>query len=110
MIAPRQHAAVNARVQRLDATAEHLGAAGQRLHVDHLEPPFAQRPGGTAGGHELDAQLGQAAGEVDQALLVGNGQQRPAYRTLLLGGHRALLADGAGLEIRAGERMCNEAR
>ncbi len=87
VIAPSEQAAVDARVQRLHAAAEHLGATRQGLDVHHLEPGLAQRARGAAGGHQLDAELGQGAGELDEARLVGNGEQRPLDGTRLLGGH-----------------------
>jgi len=61
---------VDARVQGLHAAAEHLGATGQRRHVEHRESGVAQRPGGAARCHELDAELGKTPGKLNEAGLV----------------------------------------
>jgi hypothetical protein len=95
VIAASEQAAVDPRVQRLHAAAEHLRAAGERLDVHHLESGFAQRAGRAARGHQLDAEFGESAGKVDEARLVGNGEQRPLDGTRLLGGHVHLLTPSA---------------
>jgi hypothetical protein len=92
VVAPGEHAAVDAGVQRLDATAEHLGAARQRLDVDHLEPRLAQRARGATRRDELDAEFGQPAREVDETALVRDGKERAPHGARVLGGHALLLA------------------
>ena len=76
VIAAREDAAVDARVQRLHAAAEHLGAAGERLDVLDLEPRVAQRLRGAARADQLDAELAQTARELDQPAFVRDGKQR----------------------------------
>jgi hypothetical protein len=51
---------------------------GDVADVANGEPCIAQRLRGAAGGHQFDATCGERAGEVDQAGLVGYGQQRAA--------------------------------
>ena len=48
-------------------------------------PAVAQRPGGPAGRHELEPEDDETPGEVDQAALVADRQERPARH-----GHRGL--------------------
>ena len=78
VVAQREQAGVELRVQRLDAAVHDLREAGEVLDRADLEPGLAQRARGAAGGDELDAELGQAAREVDDAALVGDRQQRAA--------------------------------
>jgi hypothetical protein len=63
-------------VQGLDPAVEHFGEAGVVGDVGDLEAGIAQQLGGAAGGEQLDAELGQAAGKIDRAALVGNAEQR----------------------------------
>jgi len=67
-----EQAAVNAGVQGLDASVEHLGKAGQFADVLDRKAGQAQRRGGSAGGDQFDAEAGQRLGELRQAGLVGN--------------------------------------
>ena len=71
-IAPGENAAVDGRMERLDASVHHLGEAGDRGDVRHREARLAQRARGTAGGNELEAAGGEAAAQIDDAGLVGN--------------------------------------
>ena len=73
-VAAREDAAVDRRVQRLDAAVHHLGKAGDVGDVRHGQARVGQRRRRAAGGHELDAAGGEAAGEIDQAGLIGNTQ------------------------------------
>ena len=75
VVAQRQQAAVDRRVQRLDPAVQHLGKAGQRGDVAHRQAGLAQRRARAAGRDQLDAAGGQPRGERDQAGLVGDGQQ-----------------------------------
>ena len=65
-------------VQRLDAAVHDLREAGEVLDAADLEPGRLELARGAAGRDHLDAELGQAAGEVDDAALVGDRQQRAA--------------------------------
>jgi hypothetical protein len=67
-------------VQRLDAAVHHLRKAREVLDRADLEARLGERRGGPAGGDELDAKAAQAAGEVDDAALVRDRQQRAADR------------------------------
>jgi hypothetical protein len=63
-------------MQGLDPTVEHLGKAGVIRNIGDIEAGVAQQLGGTAGGKQLDPKLGQAAGEINRAALVGNAEER----------------------------------
>jgi hypothetical protein len=65
-------------VQRLDASVHDLGKAREVLDRAHLEARVGERRGGAAGRDELDAEVGETAGEVDDAALVRDGQQGAA--------------------------------
>ena len=67
-------------MQRLDPPVEHLRAAGHGRDVGHGQTGIAQRPGGPAGRHQLEPARDEAASEVDEAGLVGDRQQRAAWR------------------------------
>jgi len=84
----RQNAAVNARVERLDASAHDLRKPGMRRDLDHRNTLFDQCPESASGRQDLDPGLGQGAAQLEQTALVGNAEQRPTddrYR----GAHRA---------------------
>ena len=74
-IAPREQAAVDARVQRLHAAVEHLGKAGDLGHFGDGQAGLGEQLGGAAGGQQLDAGAVQFARELDDAGLVGDGEQ-----------------------------------
>jgi hypothetical protein len=65
-------------VQRLDAAVHHLREAGEVVDGADVEAGLAQLAGGAAGRDELDAERGEALGEVDDPALVGDRQQGPA--------------------------------
>src|SRR5262249_41634192 len=69
-----EDAAVDARVQRLDAAVEDLGEAGDLGDVAHRQPGLGQRLAGAAGGDQLDAQPDQSAGQLDQPRLVADAE------------------------------------
>ena len=87
VVAQRQQAGVELRVQRLDAAAHDLREAGEVLDRADLEPGLGQLARRAAGRDELDAELGQAAREVDDPALVGHRQQRAADADLARLGH-----------------------
>ncbi len=74
-IAPRKNAAVDFRMQRLDAAVEHLGETGVFADVDHAESGIAQRLGRAAGGQEFNTGASERAGEIDEAGFVRHGKQ-----------------------------------
>ena len=98
--ADRQQAGVEARMQRLDAPVHDLRKAGEVLDRANLEARRSKLGRRAAGRHELDAELGQAAREVDDPALVRDGQQRPADPHCRRSGERRA-ALGVGL---AGDR------
>ena len=64
-------------MKRLDATVHDLRKASQVGDRAHRNTVLGQLLGGAAGRDDLDAQLGQAAGELDDPGLVGYRQERP---------------------------------
>ena len=75
-VAPREQAAVDGRVQRLDAAVEHLRKAGVGSDLGDRQPGIGEQPGRAAGRQQLDAERGQLARQLDDAGLVGDGDQR----------------------------------
>ena len=75
-VAAREQAAVDLRVQRLDAAVEHLGKAGVLGDLGDREAGVGEQLGRAAGRQQLDAERRQLARELDDAGLVGNGDQR----------------------------------
>ncbi len=69
--------AVDLGVEGLDPPTEHLGRAGHLCHLDVGDVGLAQRGRRVAAGDQLPAQFREALGQLDQALLVVDGQQRP---------------------------------
>ena len=63
-IAPRENAAVQRRMQRLDAAVHHLGKAGQLGDIGHREAGVGQGAGGAAGRHQLESTGGEALSEI----------------------------------------------
>ncbi|MNN62550.1 hypothetical protein D3C81_1778620 [compost metagenome] len=74
-VAARQDAAMDLRVQRLDAAVEHFREAGVVGHLRHGQAAVGQQLGGAAGGKQRDAERVQFAREFDDAGLVGNGKE-----------------------------------
>ncbi len=70
--------AVDARVERLDPAVEHLREPGHGGHVGHRQPGVAERAGGAAGRHELEAGQHEPRAEVGESGLVRDRQQRAA--------------------------------
>ncbi len=75
IVAPRQQAAVDARVQRLHAAVEHFREAGDCADFGHRQVVLRQQLCGAAGGQQLHAGLVQRAREIDDAGFVGDGEQ-----------------------------------
>jgi hypothetical protein len=76
MIAAREDAAVDRRVQRLDAAVHHLREAGHVGDGDHRQAGIAQRARRAAGRDQLEAARGEPTAQVDDACLVGDAQYR----------------------------------
>ena len=74
IFAAMQDAAVNFRMQSLDASVEHFGEAGEVGDVFHGDAGIAQEFGGASGGDEFDVQTGELAGEIDESGLVGDAE------------------------------------
>ena len=81
-VAAREQAAVDRRVQRLDAAVEHLRKAGVLGDLGDGEAGAGEQLRGAAGREQLDAERCQLARELDDAGLVGDGDQR-LHRSLL---------------------------
>jgi hypothetical protein len=77
VVAPGQDAAMDLRLQRLDPPIQDLRLAGERRHVQDLEPGRPQCLGRPAGRDQRHAMAGQRLSELDQAGLVGGGKERP---------------------------------
>src|SRR5439155_14694133 len=76
VIAPRENARVDARVQRLHAPAEHLREVRERLDALDVEAQFLEVRGGAAARDELPAELGESPREDVESRLVVGGDQR----------------------------------
>ena len=76
--ADMQDAAVDLGMEGLDATVEHLRKACQLGDIEDGKAVFAERPGRASGRDELDTVGGELTGEVDQAGLVGDAEERAA--------------------------------
>ena len=72
VVTPGEEGAVQARVQRLHAPAEHLGDARQILDLRRLQVVLGEVGAGAAGRDQLDAELDQPVGELEQTRLVGD--------------------------------------
>ncbi len=70
-----QDAAMDFGMERLDAAVEDFRMAGERGDVDDGDVGIAQGGGGAAGGQDFDAERGEAAGEINQAGLVGYAEK-----------------------------------
>src|SRR5439155_874997 len=83
-VPPRQNAAVNHRVKRLDAAVEHLRKPGNIGDVAHGGPGVPQELRGAAGRDDLDPESTEGAGELDHAGLVVDGDEGAAdlHRTV----------------------------
>ena len=75
-VAVGEDAAVDDGVQRLDPPVHHLGKAGEVRHIFHRQAGVGDRLAGAAGRDQLDAKANQRGGRLNQAGLVGHGNQR----------------------------------
>ena len=77
-ISPKvQQPAMHFRVQRLDASIEHFGEAGELADFDDGYPRVLEGTRGAARGDDLDPQCVQFFCEIDQPRLVRNAYQGP---------------------------------
>ena len=74
IFAAMQNAAVNFRMQRLDAPVEHFGEAGQFGDVFDGDAGFAQQFGRASGRNQFDAESDEFAGEIDQSGFIGDAE------------------------------------
>jgi hypothetical protein len=65
-------------MQRLDAAVHDLREAGEIVDGAHADAGALELLGGAARGDDLDAQIDEAGGKVDDPALVGDGQQGTA--------------------------------
>jgi len=103
-VAPAQDAAVDLGVQGLHAAVQHLGEAGVVRHVDHRQAGVPDGLGGAAGGEHLDPRLAERAGEVEEAGLVGYGEEGAFDHFLWPGWLSRLWERPPGRDSRAGVR------
>ena len=74
-IAAREDAAMDLRMQGLDAAIEHFGKAGVIGHLGHGHALFGEQFGGAARGQNAHAERREVARKIDDARLVGNRNQ-----------------------------------
>ncbi len=79
VVAHREQGRVQPRMQRLHAAVEDLRRPGELGDVAHLQVGLPQRGGGAPRGDDLHSQPRQAAREIDDPGLVGDGDQGPAH-------------------------------
>ena len=87
LVAAAEDAAVDLGMQRLDAPVHDLGKAGMVADLDYGESGVNQGFRRASGRQQLDAVAREAACQLRQAGLVGNGNQGAADRNV---GHRRL--------------------
>src|SRR3546814_16270453 len=75
VVAHREDTAVHGRVQSLDAAVHHLGKAGEVGYIENIVPRLAQRLGGAAGRHQLDAVTDERGGKLGEPRLVADGTE-----------------------------------
>ena len=88
VVAEREQAGVQLGVKRLDPPVHDFGKAGQLGDLPDGDPRLRELAGGAAGRDDLDPQVGQATGELDDAGLVGDRQQRAGDLYLARGDRR----------------------
>ncbi len=74
--ANRQNAPCDPRIDGFQTAIQHLWKPSELGNLAHPDARFLNRPGGPAGGDDLHAQAGQTAGEIYNAALIGNTDQR----------------------------------
>jgi hypothetical protein len=77
VVAPGQDGCVDPRMQGLDAPAEQLRDLGQGLDPGNLEAVLGEMVGGPAARDDLDPELDEPLGELDEARLVEGGDECP---------------------------------
>ena len=77
VVADREQAGVELRVKRLDAPVHDLREAGEVGDRADRDAGRLELVGGAAGRDDLDPELGETAGELDDPGLVGDREQRP---------------------------------
>ena len=82
-LAAREDAGVDARMQRLDAAAEHLGGPGDLLDGGDGQAGLGEERGGSPGRDELPAELHERARKEVDALLVVDADQCAARQSSL---------------------------
>ena len=97
VVAHRQQAAVQLRVQRLDPAVHDLREAGQVGDLAHLDPGVGQLARRASGRDDLDPELNQAPGELDEPGLVGDRKQGPGDLHVLGGDRRKLVGARSSL-------------
>ena len=70
---PGEDTAVDGRVERLDAAAEHLRGMSDGGNVLHWEPGLADELRSTAGSQDTYVVLNEPLGQIQEACLVVNG-------------------------------------
>jgi len=68
--APRQDSAVNFRMQRLDASIEHLGQAGEIFDSSHFDSGRFQSRRGSSGRNDFHSVPDENPGQIRQTRLV----------------------------------------
>jgi hypothetical protein len=84
-ITAREQTAVHRRMERLDAPVEHFRKVRDGADIGAREASVTNRLRGAASGDQLPAELVQRAGEIDEAGLIGNGEQGAGHRAGLGG-------------------------
>jgi hypothetical protein len=103
VVAHGEQAGVELGVQRLDAAVHDLRKAGEIVDRADVQAGGLELARGTPGRHDLDVELGQPTGEVDDAALVGDRQQgppdanRPRLRQPFPGLCGGVLGDGGSI-------------
>jgi hypothetical protein len=85
--AATEQAAVDLRMQGLDAAVHDFREAGHVAHVAHHDTGVAQRFGAAAGGKQFNAGGDEPLAQLDQAGLVRHAEQGAANRCESGGGH-----------------------
>ena len=125
-VAPREQAAMDFGVQRLDAAIEHFRKTGVIGHLGHGQSAIGQQFGCPASRQEFDAQGVQVFGEFDDACLVRHGQEggewvhdqkiqevceigaghQPILKSLMRNRARAWMRAGLTIPVRAEMGLC----
>ncbi len=95
VVAQREDAAVDSRVQRLDPAVEHLRKPRVVGHRGDPDALFPQEPCRAAARQDLDAAVGKRTGQVDDAVLVEHGKQRAANLSVHQGLPESFFSDAS---------------